>query len=555
MSLVPIDLSIEDEDDQLLPPADADEPLSEADNEWATMPSSTAGEDDDEDVPATKTRGPSLYDPTQPEKLWLLADFLRAGCPVMLRMFEDGTSDPKAILKARREARAKAKGDGNIHAKKSKKKAGSDMPANALMAYTTTIKSSQVSSKDDDGEDLEITRRVPLKDLSPRTAGIKANKLAAKKKSAPVKKGKDSEQAAAVFRRVSSQLVRAPQTTTAIIPSQDVEEEDDDPTPKPVRRTAAPKPTKSTTSKTNPKTNTKVVDTTRPFKQFAKTTKKDISKPSTPRRNKRSSNDIEEDLLSSAKSQRTIDSYWTPTPKRPPPPPPPPHFGGGVIDLVSSSPAPPPVPLAGETALQEGSFLREEEERTLPLPKSVTKRKARRPLKRAKTAPVAGGEDNFDMENINAKGLFGAEDMGVEAMDLASPSPVRRREVVVDAIPVPSPPRFSVGMPPPPSPQAPRIIPPVVRSVAAAPLRRSPRPSALARASSSASILPREVPKENTKKQRIQLRESLEGSWRYVEADMLDLTGDVAGGEKVHGKGRVRSWRESGVEVLDLTED
>lgn len=553
MSLVPIDLSIEDEDDQLLPPVDADEPLSEADNEWATIASSTAGEDDDEDIPATKTRGPSLYDPTKPEKLWLLADFLRAGCPVMVRMFEDGTSDPKAILKARREARAKAKEDGNIHAKKSKKKAGSDMPANALLAYTTTTKSSQVSSKDDDGEDVEITRRVPLKDLSPRTAGIKANKLAVKKKSAPARKAKDSEPAAAVFRRMSSQMLRASQITTAIFPSQDVEEEDDDPTPKPIRRTTAPKPAKSTASETNSKTNTKVVDTTRPFKQFAKTTKKDKSKPLTPRRNKRSSNDIEEDLLSSAKSQRTIDSYWTPTPKKAPPPPP--QFGGGVIDLVSSSPAPPPFPFAGRTALEEGGFLREEEEIPLPLPMSVTKRKARRPLKRAKTAPVAGGEDSFDLENVNAGGISGAEDMGVEAMDLASPSPVRRRQVVVDEIPVPSPPRFSVGMPPPPSPQASRTIPPVVRPVAAAPLRRSPRASELARASSSASILTMDVPKGKTKKQRIQLRESLEGSWRYVEADMLDLTGDVAGGEKVHGKGRLRSWRESGVEVLDLTED
>lgn len=64
------------------------------------------------------------------------------------------------------------------------------------------------------------------------------------------------------------------------------------------------------------------------------------------------------------------------------------------------------------------------------------------------------------------------------------------------------------------------------------------------------------------KKQVIKLRESLQGSWKMVDAssvDMLDMTGDgprqnAGGGKNTAGRGgKRRAWRQSEVEVLDLT--
>jgi hypothetical protein len=50
----------------------------------------------------------------------------------------------------------------------------------------------------------------------------------------------------------------------------------------------------------------------------------------------------------------------------------------------------------------------------------------------------------------------------------------------------------------------------------------------------------------------------LAGAWKTVDdAEILDLSGEIAGGEErvYREKGKARSWRRSGVEVLDLTGD
>lgn len=68
--------------------------------------------------------------------------------------------------------------------------------------------------------------------------------------------------------------------------------------------------------------------------------------------------------------------------------------------------------------------------------------------------------------------------------------------------------------------------------------------------------------KPKQKRQVIKLRESLQGSWKLVDAssvEVLDMTGDVdrqnvGGGETSDGRKRSRrAWRHSEVEVLDLT--
>ncbi|KAF2211659.1 hypothetical protein CERZMDRAFT_14753, partial [Cercospora zeae-maydis SCOH1-5] len=103
-TLVPIDLSIEDEDDEYVPAGGADEEL-EAEDEWAQMPSSTQDESDAPTSP-TKKRAFKPYHPDQPEKVWLLREFLKVGCPLHVEDYEDKSKDPKEFFKQRRKAKA-----------------------------------------------------------------------------------------------------------------------------------------------------------------------------------------------------------------------------------------------------------------------------------------------------------------------------------------------------------------------------------------------------------------------------------------------------------------
>jgi Holliday junction resolvase YEN1 len=84
-------------------------------------------------------------------------------------------------------------------------------------------------------------------------------------------------------------------------------------------------------------------------------------------------------------------------------------------------------------------------------------------------------------------------------------------------------------------------------------LRRSPRdhkstsPQPPSRASPPAAWKTREK-----KKRAIVLRKSVVGAWDFVDVDSPEKTGDGASGLVLKGKDR-RKWRESAVEVLDLT--
>jgi Holliday junction resolvase YEN1 len=48
------------------------------------------------------------------------------------------------------------------------------------------------------------------------------------------------------------------------------------------------------------------------------------------------------------------------------------------------------------------------------------------------------------------------------------------------------------------------------------------------------------------------LRKSIVGAWDFVDVDSPEKTGDSVAGVVLKGKDR-RKWRESAVEVLDLT--
>ncbi|KAL0254455.1 hypothetical protein SLS55_009930 [Diplodia seriata] len=90
----------------------------------------------------------------------------------------------------------------------------------------------------------------------------------------------------------------------------------------------------------------------------------------------------------------------------------------------------------------------------------------------------------------------------------------------------------------------------------------SRHPDDLVRQDSGVDGIPSKATGKLGRKQAIKLRESLQGSWKLVDAssiDMVDMTGDgsgqkAGGREKADGRGgRRRAWRQSEVEVLDLT--
>ncbi|KAI6877804.1 hypothetical protein KC360_g9030 [Hortaea werneckii] len=156
-SLVPLDLSLEEEDDDdLMPPSasqtpadDTNEtpsPASDSDSESIRLPPPTS---------PTKKRNFKPYDPDLPEKVWILKPFLQLGCPLLVEDWEASSRDPKAFLKQRRKARevggvANGKGKGKGTAGRWKKKAGMDAreEGNAVMDSFFAV------SKTTEAEDL-----------------------------------------------------------------------------------------------------------------------------------------------------------------------------------------------------------------------------------------------------------------------------------------------------------------------------------------------------------------------------------------------------------------
>ncbi|KAF7191153.1 Flap endonuclease GEN-like 1 [Pseudocercospora fuligena] len=523
-SFVPIDLSLEDEDDDFVPAGGVEE-QSEADDEWAQIPSSTAQEDEEPASP-TKKRNFKPYHPDQPEKIWLMRNFLQVGCPLLVEDYEASLRDPKQLFKQRRPARAAAKGD-NMHAKKptKRKKKAADMPENALHAYTRVVKSHQQEVDNDLPSSQES--RQPLKDVSDGANGR------TKKAAVPESKKNGADEVVRnvpSFKMPSTQHLRlpspgsSPQSTEqgkASAASADVFASDDDTTPKASKAAAAASH----------------------FAQFAKpkSKSKQADAQKTPQRRKRRS----EDISSPALSQRSIASYFSPSPRKQPA-----GTTSDIINLVSSSPAKPtdpPQPSTPTPPRLRGGFIRDDDE--LPtLPDSVTKR--RKPLKRAKTAPVTGDDDNDLTITIDTAIDPPSIPDPVEAMDLASTphSPKRHSESSTHH-------QSGSEMPPPPRlqqrPQATSRSRPTSSSSSTS-LRRSPRHS-----STQSSLT---ISTKVTKK-RIIPRESLPGSWK--EIDEIDLSGDGSGWAQSGGKAKivsttmekvkVKGWRKSGVEVLDLT--
>ncbi|GAB7358901.1 hypothetical protein MBLNU230_g4122t1 [Neophaeotheca triangularis] len=169
MDLVPIDLSIEEEEDDFRPAGGDDSDL-ESDSA-ALPPTSTQENDSETPVSPSKKRTFKSYHPDQPEKLWILRSFLQLGLPLLVEDWEASMKDPKEFLKAKRKA--KAAGSKKPTATKGKKK-GTGMQPNALMAYTTVAKAT-TPAVEVEGKAPTATkpgeRRTAAISLSPKANG------------------------------------------------------------------------------------------------------------------------------------------------------------------------------------------------------------------------------------------------------------------------------------------------------------------------------------------------------------------------------------------------
>jgi Holliday junction resolvase YEN1 len=150
-NLVPIDLGIEEEEDDFLS-AGQDENDSEPDDGFAILPSETPTEASDAEEaptsPTKKIRQAKPYDPDADEKLWILKDFLQLGCPLLVEDYEASLRDPRETVKGKRKAAIS--GLANIHApkprapRKTRANKPSDMPANALMRHMKVTKATSL---------------------------------------------------------------------------------------------------------------------------------------------------------------------------------------------------------------------------------------------------------------------------------------------------------------------------------------------------------------------------------------------------------------------------
>lgn len=143
-SLVSIDLNNEEDDNDFIPAGagDAGED-TETESECVMNFSSTAQRCPNS---PSKKRQFRPYDPDKPEKIWILRSFLQIGCPLLVEEYDASLRDPKKLLKQRRRAWAAGKCvDGNFQSgdskrARSKNEMDKTMPRNTLVGYARITK-------------------------------------------------------------------------------------------------------------------------------------------------------------------------------------------------------------------------------------------------------------------------------------------------------------------------------------------------------------------------------------------------------------------------------
>ncbi|KAG9771797.1 hypothetical protein KCU75_g7586, partial [Aureobasidium melanogenum] len=544
IELIDIDLSIEDPDEEI--PEDEDEsdsePLPTEDGECPGSPK--------------KKRGPSTYDPTVHDKVWLLDTFVRLGAPLKVQDWEAGAGAPKSRPAPR--PRKPATNEATASRKPAATKKTGGMQRGALDQFTKTTKPG-------------VDRTAQSKSRSPECDELDLASVNA------LVKGKEKESGAKVASKSSSFRARAPVAeldlssgTTSRIPS--IPEMD------------------------------LSLETVVPQKRSSK---RPSPEPRSPPRRARPR------MVSPARKTSgppEIVDLLSSSPAKPASPKAAPTRPFAIQDHFKQFSRPAVV------------SPRDDHDIVAPLPDTVTRRRKRSPLKRYQTAPTTGTEDigspslrpstprNFDIEAIDLASpeslpslpRFGAiqrvSDQMREAVVLSTmPTPSARScvppsppsnttnpdlvEEKIEVLELPS------SMPTPPhEPELAKKVSalerPVISVSALLPINKQLRDrkveatatkvaavtttvSPISESSSTRSLRGKdskpvqstsagetqqllETPAKRVKKRFIQPRDSLPGNWKEVILE-VDLTEPTP-------KDR-RMYRKSGVEELDLTGD
>lgn len=154
-ALVPIDLSIEPEDDDL---EDGPPLLSQQSSyESAALEEPFEVQSDDEGVPSTPSRKRKTrpFDPAEDAKLWVLREWIELSCPTLLGDYE------RQQKLSEEQKRVKSTKSSNGRTRKPLSSVNSGMPANALLRHVVTTKpGSDYESLDVDRQDCHIKSTI-----------------------------------------------------------------------------------------------------------------------------------------------------------------------------------------------------------------------------------------------------------------------------------------------------------------------------------------------------------------------------------------------------------
>lgn len=364
-TLVNIDLSIEEPDPEM--------PVDEEDDDFpAEPPLSQAIEDDECPASPKKTRGPSQYDPTVPEKQWILGMFVRLGAPLMTQDYEAQFNDPKKFASRNAPKTTRPRKKAAI--------SGGGMQCGALDRFVVTRKAGvdrgqKTNSNDIDELDLSGIQTMANQPHSARSL-IK-----------PISHAQHhtiKDFAKVTKSSISRGLSHKPTETNELdLSRNDVSSS----------REGAINQSFASTSQSSSKIHE--LDLSKAVQQFRPTAKRAVKRPS---------------------------------PDLAPPPPRKVMKHPEVIDLSTPSPvrarvSPRQVTPPAQPSLQFATF-------DSPLPDTVTRRRKYTPFKRHLTAPVQGEDgDMIVIPNQNPQISPPDSHNTYAAMDLAGPQPQQKRRL------------------------------------------------------------------------------------------------------------------------------
>jgi Holliday junction resolvase YEN1 len=544
LSLVPVDFSIEEEDDPVTGVAESDSDVE--------VGVSNAAVDGDAPLSPTKSRQFRPYYPDQPDKLWIAKTFLQTGSPLLIEDHEAKSLRLKTAAASKKAARAIG---GRAPTKAPKKKTNrslNDMPVNTIHAYTSVTKNVRPS--------------VPCQ-LEPRSSKIDSPPETIGNANSGLSEARDTLTATAppaIEGRKTVSSSKRPETRM-----RPVFELANLPPANPDKLTSCIRATfNEATQREKQQDGDRLM--VRGERQVG------LDTQGTPPRRKR----VMLVSPSPTRGQRTINSYYSPSPRK--------AFSKksnvDVIEILSSSPAQetsldrPGSPSSNApcsiAARQEdashsahhgaiddiGARLSNSEEDaaegrspSLFLPAGVTPRSKRRKrvaglLTRASTAPTFGCDDDDVDDNDTGQYLISQDDAVVQHPHAHQPYLPRRRsaeEAPLESIDLTS---------------SPLLVGTGIQSLD----EQLPSPSSFIHKRPSLTRLksPEIAPAAaRPKKKLIMLRQSLVGTFKEVDVDAVELSGDWSGWKASGGRASVRAvgrsshaqWRRSAVEVLDLT--